>query len=484
MAKPTGFIEYARKNPPKRPVSERVHDYREIEQLMPLETLVEQAARCMDCGVPYCHSFGCPIQNRIPEWNDMVYRGKWRKALDILHATINFPEFTGRICPALCEGACTLMIDEHPVTIRHIELQIVERGWDEGWIQPQPPAHKTGFRVAVVGSGPSGLSAAQQLARSGHDVVVFERDDRPGGLLRYGVPDFKLEKSVIDRRVDQMKAEGVIFETSVDVGQDISPGYLKRSFDAIVITTGSRVPRDLKAPGRELKGVHFALEFLTQQNRLNAGDPIAQDRIISAESKHVVVIGGGDTGSDCIGTSIRQGAKSVTQIELLPKPPEIRLPVNPWPTWPQVVRTSTSQEEGCERMWSVNTQELIGKGGRIDKIRCVKLEWSAPDEQGRRSFKEIAGSEFELPAQLVLLAMGFVHTEHNPVIQEFDLKTDARGNILVNENFMTSENGIFAAGDSVKGASLIVHAMYLGREAAKGVTRFLEESANEASQAS
>jgi NAD(P)H-dependent glutamate synthase small subunit len=499
MPKPTGFLEFDRQSPPKRPVSERVADYREVERMMPSRELIEQAARCMDCGIPYCHSFGCPLLNRIPDWNDMVYQGQWRKALELLHATGNFPEITGRVCPAPCEAACTLMIREAPVSIRHIELQIVERGWQEGWIQPQPPAAKSGCRVAVIGSGPAGLAASQQLARAGHRVVLYEKDDRIGGLLRYGIPDFKLEKWVLDRRIEQMRLEGVVFENNVRAGVDVSVSYLQNHFDAILITTGSRVPRDLTVPGRGLRGVHFAMEFLAQSNRRIAGDAIPADAVISAEGKDVVVIGGGDTGSDCIGTSRRQGARSITQLELLPQPPENRPLDNPWPLWPQVMRTSTSQEEGCERLWSISTKEFIGEGGvrerqpetagadgregesetagadggKVRGLKCVRLEWSEPDATGRRSFKEIAGSEFGLPGDLVLLAMGFVHTEHHPLVSEFGLRTDERGNILVDRNFMTSVNGVFAAGDSTKGQSLVVHALYLGRQAAAAVDRYL-----------
>lgn len=473
MAKPTGFLEYARKNPPKRPVSERVRDFREIEEMLPSEELIEQAARCMDCGIPYCHAFGCPLKNRVPDWNDMVYHGDWEKALRLLHATNNFPEFTGRICPAPCEAACTLMIGGAPVSIRQIEIQIVEKGWREGWIRPQTAEKKTGRRVAVIGSGPAGLAAAQQIVRAGHDAVVFEKDDRVGGLLRYGIPDFKLEKTILDRRLEQLRAEGVRFETGVHIGADLSVAYLERSFDAILITTGSRVPRDLPIPGRDLRGIRFAMEFLAQQNRRVAGDAIPPETAISAEGKNVVVIGGGDTGSDCIGTSRRQGARSITQIELLPEPPEQRPEDNPWPLWPQILRTSSSQEEGCERLWSVSTKEFEGARGAVERLKCARLEWSEPDAQGRRTFREIAGSEFELKADLVLLSMGFLHTEHDPLVSQFGVKTDRQGNILVDRDFMTSVKGVFAAGDSTKGQSLVVHAIYLGRQAGDAVNRFL-----------
>jgi len=427
----------------------------------------------MDCGIPYCHAYGCPVKNRIPDWNDMVYRGNWRKALDLLHSTCNLPEITGRVCPAPCEPACTLSINLPAVTIRHIELQIVERGWSEGWIRPEPAGFSTGKRVAVIGSGPSGLPAAQQLARRGHEVVVFEKSDRIGGLLRYGIPDFKLEKWVIDRRLEQMRGEGVVFETGVNAGVDVTADYLRRSFDAIVVAAGATVPRDLPVPGRDLKGIHFAMEFLVQQNRRNAGDSIPEAEEITAAGKHVVVIGGGDTGSDCIGTSRRQGAASITQIELLPMPPEERLPTNPWPTWPVVVRTSSSHEEGCERMWSVQTKAFLGEEGSVRKLSCVELEWSEPDAAGRRTFTEVPGSAFELRADLVLLAMGFVHVEHGPLVRDLGVATDARGNLVADEHCMTNVPGVFGAGDSVMGASLVVRAINLGRLAAEGANRWL-----------
>jgi glutamate synthase (NADPH/NADH) small chain len=473
MPKPTGFMEYSREEPPHRPVEERVRDYQEVEELLPEGRIGSQAARCMDCGIPFCHAYGCPVKNRIPDWNEMVYRGQWRKALDLLHQTCNLPEVTGRVCPAPCESACTLAINQPAVTIRHLELQIVEHGWREGWIRPEPPDRKTGKRVAVVGSGPAGLPAAQQLARRGHEVVVFEKADRIGGMLRYGIPDFKLEKWVIDRRMEQMEAEGVSFETGVNAGVDISAGFMRRSFDAIVLAAGATVPRDLPVTGRDLSGVHFAMDFLTQQNRLNAGDAIPPEERLSAEGKQVVVIGGGDTGSDCIGTSRRQGAVSITQIELLPKPPESRLPTNPWPTWPIVLRTSSSQEEGCERLWSIQTKAFVGEEGSVRKLRCVKLDWSEPDAAGRRTFREIPGSEFELRADLVLLAMGFVHVEHGPLVRDLGVATDPRGNIVTDGNLMTTVPGVFGAGDSVMGASLVVRAIDMGRRAADGVRRYL-----------
>jgi glutamate synthase (NADPH/NADH) small chain len=473
VVRPTGFLEYPQESPPYRQVEERIRDYREVETFLPRDRLEIQAARCMDCGIPYCHAFGCPVKNRIPDWNDMVYRKQWRKALALLHSTCNLPEITGRVCPAPCEPACTLAINLPPVTIRHIELQIVERGWEEGWIRPEPAQWKTGRRVGIVGSGPAGLAAAQQLARRGHEVVVFERASRVGGLLRYGIPDFKLEKWVIDRRLEQMRAEEVIFETGVNVGADITVRYLQKTLDAIVIATGATVPRDLPVPGRDLPGIHFAMDFLTQQNMVIGGEDVPEGRQITAEGKRVVVIGGGDTGSDCVGTSRRQGAAEIHQLELLPKPPEERSVYNPWPTWPVIMRTSSSQEEGCTRLWSVSTKEFLGDEDGVKKLRCVKIEWSEPDENGRSTFREIPGSEFTLSADLVLLAMGFVHVEHGPLVNDFALDRDARGNLVVDSQLMTSVPGVFAAGDSMVGASLVVRAIDYGRIAADGVNRYL-----------
>ena len=470
MAKATGFLEHNREEAPKQLVHQRIKSYKEFTDYLPFEILTQQAARCMDCGVPSCHTFGCPVENRIPDFNDLVYRNQWKQALQILQSTNNFPEFTGRVCPAPCETSCTLGINQPPVNIKQVELQIVERGFKEGWIHPEPSNYKTGKRVAVIGSGPAGLAAAQQLVRSGHKVVLMERDARIGGLLRYGIPDFKLEKSIIDRRAQQMAEEGVKFETEVEAGLDISARYLKRTYDAIVITAGATVARNLDVPGRDLDGVHFAMEFLGQQNRRISGEPSAAPEI-TAKGKHVIVVGGGDTGSDCVGTSIRQGAKSVTQIELLPKPPLSRPLNNPWPEWPNVMRTSSSHEEGCERRWGLLTKELKGDK-RVSSLKGVELDWTL-DENGKWQMNEKKGSSFELEADLVLLAMGFLHMEPGSLTRDWNLALDKRGNVIVDSNFMTSTAGVFAAGDAVMGASLVVRAIFQGRQAAAGVTRYL-----------
>ena len=474
MAKATGFLEYTREEAPKRLVHQRVKDFREFEQLLPENRIHQQAARCMDCGVPSCHSYGCPVENRIPDFNDLVYRNHWKKALEVLHSTNNFPEVTGRVCPAPCETSCTLGINQPPVSIKQIELQIIERGFKEGWVVPEPAAMNTGRRVAVVGSGPAGMAAAQQLARAGHEVVLMERSDRIGGLLRYGIPDFKMEKWIIDRRMEQMKSEGVIFETGVEVGTDISVRYLQRSFNGVVITAGATVPRDLDVPGRDLQGVHFAMDFLTQQNRCIAGDELPEERI-SAKDKNVIVLGGGDTGSDCVGTAIRQGARSVTQIELMPMPSKERMPQNPWPEWPTILRTSSSQQEGCERDWAILTKSFEGKDRVVKALQGVRLEWKQ-DKNNKWHMKEIPGSDFTLKADLVLLAMGFMHVEPGPLVTDYKMKMDSRNNIIVDKNFMSSVPGVFGAGDSVLGASLVVRAIYQGRRAAAGLDAFLKSS--------
>ncbi|HLG71381.1 MAG TPA: glutamate synthase subunit beta [Chloroflexota bacterium] len=471
MGKITGFIEIQREMPARRPVEERLKDWREIYEHFPEQKLNQQAARCMDCGIPFCHK-GCPLGNIIPEWNDLVYRNRWKEAITFLHSTNNFPEFTGRVCPAPCEEACVLNISKNPVTIEKIELGIVEHAWEQGWIVPTPPAVRTGKKVAVVGSGPSGLAAAFQLNRAGHWVTVFERADRPGGILRYGIPDFKLEKWVLDRRLGQMKAEGVIFECSVHVGKNYPTDRLLSDFDAVVLCGGSTWPRDLPVPGRELKGVHFAMEFLPQQNRRVSGlDPIAEP--ILATGKKVVILGGGDTGADCLGTCHRQGAAEVYQFELLPKPPEDRTPDMPWPNWPMILRSSTSHEEGGIRDWSINTKSFSGdEQGNLKKLHGVRLDWKTGDD-GRPVMEEVSGSEFELDCDLVLLALGFLGPEKPGMISDLGLELDPRGNVKVDENYMSSKPGVFSAGDMRRGQSLVVWAIWEGREAARGVDKYL-----------
>jgi glutamate synthase (NADPH/NADH) small chain len=474
VANPTGFIEFPRIEVGHRPVNERIRDWHEIDMPLMEETLGQQAARCMDCGIPFCHGAGCPVKNRIPEFNDLVYRGLWQAAATNLHSTNNFPEITGRVCPAPCEAACTLSINASPVTIEHIEYQIAERAFREGWVKPLRPAYRTGRKVAIIGSGPAGLAAAQQLSRAGHDVVVFEKDDRIGGLLRYGIPDFKLEKQVIDRRLEQMVAEGTKFEPGVLVGKDISGRYLRRIFDAICLTMGAGEARPLKVPGGDLPGVHFAMDFLAQQNRRVAGERIttAGPGAIYAKDKHVVVIGGGDTGSDCVGTSIRQGARSVRQFELLPKPPEGKNPETPWPFWPKIMRTSSSHEEGCERRWSVLTKDLApGPNLSVAELHACEIDWVRGDKGWE--MKERPGTDFTVPADLVLLAMGFLHVVHDGLVNQLGLQLDGRGNVQVRD-FMTSEVGIFAAGDTTRGASLVVHAIYEGRQAAAAIDKWLK----------
>ena len=472
MGKSTGFKEYPREVAGYRPVQERTQHYQEFTLPIPEETLRRQGARCMDCGLPFCHSdHGCPLGNLVPEWNDLVYRGRWKDAADRLWLTNNFPEFTGRVCPAPCETACVLGINADPVTIKQIEHNIIDRAYDEGWVVPQPPAVRTGKRIAIVGSGPAGLAAADQLNRAGHTVTVLERDDRIGGLLTLGIPDFKLEKRVVERRLDVMREEGVIFQTGAHVGVNYSVEELSR-FDAVCLCGGATAPRDLPIPGRDLHGVHYAMDFLTQQNRRVAGLPVGQEDIL-ATGKHVIVIGGGDTGSDCVGTSNRQGAASVTQIELLPMPPDARTPEFPWPYWPQVLRTSSSHEEGCIRDWSVSTKEFVGEGGAVKRLSGVKLRWSEPDASGRRKMEEISGSAFELPADLVLLAMGFVGPEKKGLLEELGVELDARGNVKTKDDYATSVPGVFAAGDMRRGQSLVVWAIAEGRRAARAIDLYL-----------
>lgn len=469
MGKPTGFMEIAREDRASEPASDRIRDYKEF--IIPLDdtALARQGARCMDCGIPFCHN-GCPVNNIIPDWNDLVYRGEWREAAEVLHSTNNFPEFTGRICPAPCEAACTLNIDDSPVSIKTIECAIVDRAWREGWIRPQISAHKTRRKVAVVGSGPAGLACAQQLARAGHDVTVFERQNSMGGLLRYGIPDFKMEKLHIDRRISQMQAEGVSFRSNIEVGTDISAKALVDEYDAVVLTGGSEKSRDLPVPGRDLGGVHFAMEFLPQQNRRVANEPLGSNDPILAAGKHVVVIGGGDTGSDCIGTSIRQGALSVTQLEIMPKPPEKENKLLTWPLWPNKLRTSSSQEEGCDRQWSVATKSLTGENGQVQTLNGIRVD---------DKLQEVPGSEFELKADLVLLAMGFVHPVHEGMIEELGLDLDPRGNVDADtERYETSMEKVFAAGDMRRGQSLVVWAIREGRQAARAVDAFLMGESN------
>jgi glutamate synthase (NADPH/NADH) small chain len=459
-----GFLKITRVAPKKRPKAERVEDFREFVVLLPQAELQSQGARCMDCGIPFCHS-GCPLGNLIPDWNDLVYRDRWREAIDALHATNDFPEFTGRICPAPCESACVLDINDDAVTIKQIEQAIVDRAFEEGWVKPEPPSFRTGRTVAVVGSGPAGLAAAAQLNKAGHSVTLFERNDRIGGLLRYGVPDFKLEKWIVQRRVDIMEAEGVEIRTGVDVGVDITGDELRDRFEAVVIATGSTIPRDLPVPGRELDGVHFAMEYLEQRNRYVAGD--AQPaKPISAAGKHVVIIGGGDTGADCLGNSHREFPASVTQFELLPEPPPERPDDRtPWPQWPLILRTSGAHEEGGERRYSVMTTHLTGEDGRVKELHGHEVG-------GPPDFEKIDGTDFAIPAELVLLAMGFLHPQHHGMIEQLGVELDGRGNVA-DDDFATSVPGVFACGDARRGQSLIVWAIAEGRQAARSADRYL-----------
>lgn len=475
MGKTTGFLEYNRTVGSYRPVKERLTHYREFAIPLPEEKLREQGARCMDCGVPYCHALGCPVYNLIPEWNDYIYKGNWKEALIRLEATNNLPEITGRICPAPCETSCTLAINDAPVTIKQIELAIIEKGFKEGWIVPHHPSTETGKRVAIVGSGPAGLAAAQQLRRSGHQVTVFEQNDKCGGLLRYGIPDFKLEKWVIDRRIEQMKAEGVQFETNVIIGEDISARYLRKTFNVILLTMGAGQPRDLQVPGRGLNGIHFAMEYLSQSNRLTAGEIQEDELTISAKNKTVLVIGGGDTGSDCVGTANRQGAQKVYQFEIMPKPPVWKKPFNPnWPYWPVILRTSSSHEEGCERDWSILTKQFTGKGIRVEKGHFARVEWTQSAGGKPPKMKEIPDSGFSLKVDLVLLAMGFVHVKHSKLLDDLEIAFDNRGNIAYDTQYATSTPGVFTAGDAGTGASLVVRSIFQGREAAKAIDGYLK----------
>jgi len=475
MGKPTGFIEFSRSKPPSRPVAERIGDYRHVYTAYPVENLTRQAARCMDCGIPFCHQ-GCPLGNLIPDWNDLVYKNNWRTAIERLHQTNNFPEFTGLLCPAPCEGACVLGINKDPVTIKSIELSIVDRAFEEGWIVPEPPVTRTWKKVAIIGSGPAGLAAAAQLNRAGHSVTVFEKSDRVGGLLRYGIPEFKMEKRVLDRRLDLMRAEGIVFRTGMNVGEDVTAHDLQRDFDAVLLAGGASQPRDLQVPGRELKGVHFAMEFLTQQNRVCQGDDVSGDaNVVSAAGKHVVIIGGGDTGADCLGTVHRQGALSVSQLELLPTPPNQRAEDNPWPLWPNVFRTSSAHEEGGDRLYAVATTELAGDAsGQVRTLHGHKVNRVARD--GRVSFEPVPGTAFEMKADLVLLAMGFVGPEKSRLLTDLDVRMNDRGTVARDEQWMTNVPGVFAAGDMQRGQSLIVWAIDDGRRAAAAIDQFLSKA--------
>jgi len=466
VGKVTGFLEIDRKEATYADPQERLKHYREFTIPLPEKELKDQAARCMDCGIPYCHN-GCPVNNIIPDWNNLVYEGDWKNALETLHSTNNFPEFTGRICPAPCEASCTLNIDDAPVSIKSIECAIVDRGWEEGWITPQIAAEKTGKSVAVVGSGPAGLACAQQLARAGHNVTLFEKNDRMGGLLRYGIPDFKMEKHLINRRLVQMEAEGVEFRTSAEVGVTVSMESLQSNYDAVVMSGGAEKPRTLDIPGYEMSGVRLAMEFLTQQNKRNAGDDemrAAPRGTLTATGKHVIVIGGGDTGSDCVGTSNRQGAASVTQIEIMPKPPAKEDKTFSWPDWPLKLRTSSSHLEGCERDWSILTKRVVGSNGNVEGLECVRIEWVDGQMQ------EIAGSEFTLKADLILLAMGFVGPRKMGLVDQAEVELDARGNVAANvTDYATSKPGVFACGDMRRGQSLVVWAIREGRQCARAV---------------
>jgi glutamate synthase (NADPH/NADH) small chain len=474
MGDPRGFITLRRAGPARQPVAARVGHWQEFYTPLPNGAVEGQGARCMDCGVPFCQGdTGCPVRNLIPEWNDLVFRGRWREASEALHATNNFPEFTGRLCPAPCESACVLGLIDEPVAIRTVEQAIADRGFDEGWIVPRPPLRESGRRVAIVGSGPAGLAAAQQLRRLGHAVTVFEKDDRIGGLLRYGIPEFKLEKRVLDRRLDQMVAEGVCFRTGVFVGRDVTIETMRADYDAIVLAGGAQRARELAVPGRELAGVHLAMEFLSQQNRILADDETGETARISARGKRVVIIGGGDTGSDCAGTCHRQGAVSVQQFDLLPEPPHERAASTPWPLWPMKLRTSHAHEEGCSRDWSISTTELVGEGGAVRGLRTVRVE-SSTGADGRMRLVPLAGSERVVDADLVLLAMGFSGPSDDAVPRALGVERTPQGTVATDASHRTNVDGVFAAGDVRRGASLIVWAIREGRDAAASVHRYLE----------
>ena len=472
MGKPTGFKEFGRSTPERQPVGDRLQNFHEFYTEWNDKEAQEQGSRCMNCAVPFCMS-GCPLGNLIPDFNDLVYKNQWEGALKELHSTNNFPEFTGRICPATCEASCVLNINQDPVTIEYIEKAISDKGWREDWIKPEPPKVRSGKKVAIVGSGPAGLAAAQQLNRTGHHVTVYERSHRVGGLLALGIPDFKLEKYVIDRRIDQMEKEGVVFITNIEIGIDVPASILADDFDVLLLTGGSTIPRNLEIPGRELKGVHFAMEFLTQQNNVNAGLVVPEkERIVTTEKK-VAILGGGDTGSDCLGTSHRQGASQVHQLELLPEPPEERGENDRWPNWPMIIRTSSSHEEGGLRDYNILTKKFTGENGVLKKLHGVRLEWGEPDENGRSQMIEVEGSEFEIETDYVFLALGFLHPQHEGTVKELGLDLDPRGNVKTDSNKMTNTPGVFAAGDMSRGQSLVVWALAEGREAARGIDEYL-----------
>ena len=472
MGDPKGFLKLKRNGLQYRPVCERVQDFGWVSKLRPEKDSEEQSSRCMDCGTPFCH-WGCPIGNYIPEWNDLVFRGEWKKAFELLNATNNLPEITGRICPALCEYACVLGINDDPVTIRDNELSIAEWAFNSHYIKPRPPKKRTGKHVAVIGSGPAGLACADQLNKAGHNVTVFEKDDKAGGILRYGIPDFKLEKTILDRRLNILKKEGIKFNTSSEAGVTFKTARLTKDFDSVCLAGGSRAPRDLKLEGRDLKGIHFAMDYLTQSNKVLAGQKIRPAEQISAKGKKVLVIGGGDTGADCVGTAHRQGASCVIQIEVLPKPPECRTTESPWPKYPLLLKTTSSHEEGGEREWAVLTKKFVGEGGIVKKALCVKLDFSQKDEKNCPVMKEMPGSEFGIEADLVILAIGFVHPEHNILLKELGVEFDKRGNVKTDDNYMTSRKGIFAAGDMRRGQSLVVWAISEGRRAAYNIDKYL-----------
>ena len=475
MGNPTGFLEIDKKERNYEDPKDRLKHFKEFIVPLTNEEVSKQGSRCMDCGIPYCHQ-GCPVNNLIPDWNDLVYKHEWKKALDTLHSTNNFPEFTGRICPAPCEAACTLNLTDNPVSIKTIECSIVDYGWEKGWIKPQLPKKHTDKKVAIIGSGPAGLACAQQLARLGHGVVVYEKNERIGGLLRIGIPDFKMEKTLIDRRMAQMQSEGVQFKTNSEIGNNISTNQIIDNFDAVSVCIGSEVPRNLEVKGRNLKGIHFAMDFLSQQNDMVAGKTISKDILISAKGKKVLVIGGGDTGSDCVGTSNRQGATSVHQLELLPQPPVNENKQLTWPNWPMKLRTSTSHQEGCERQWSILTKSFEGnENGEVTKLICVEVEWKK-SEDGSMKMIEVKDSEFEIEADLVLLAMGFVHPIHEGLVNNLSLKLDQRGNVEADEiSFKTSSDKVFVAGDCRRGQSLVVWAISEGRKCAERIDNFLKE---------